>query len=78
MYSVVTDLFTVHVVIEYFIIFRIVGQATYQTIELVVFVQIQVLSFEFVQFFQNVFQTVFGIEDCRLVHIVPETFHALI
>ena len=78
MYSIVTDLFTVHVVIEYFIIFRIVGQAVYQAVELVIFVHIQILPFESIQFFQNVFQTVFGIEDCRLVHIVPETFHALI
>ena len=78
MYSVVTDLFPVHIVIKYFVIFGIIRQAVYQAVELVVFVHIQILPFESIQFFQNVFQTVFGIEDCRLIHIIPESLHALI
>ena len=78
MYSVVTDLFPVHIMVKYFVIFGIIRQAVYQAVELVIFVHIQILPFESIQFFQNVFQTVFGIEDCRLIHIVPESFHALV
>src|SRR5699024_518175 len=80
MYLVMTNrsAFPVKVMIKASVILGIVRQLHDQTLKSEMCHQILVLSAEAFQLIKNFLQTLFGIEDGRLVHIIPESIDSLI
>ena len=78
MHLIMTDHFSVHIMIKLLKIIRIICQASHQSGKLLESLKIQILIFQFGNGIKGFIHSVLCKENRRFIHIIPESFNSLI